>query len=266
MGNKSSSSTKSVLIAKLDNSKKTGVLNLVDLKLSLQADIWSKIDPEGLKLIDISGNPLKSLPVEIYSMTNLKKLKCSRCGLERIFSALTNNACVTHIDADNNQLEIDLIGALPPSLLHLNLAHNVLSAIPLSLHPLKLLTSLDLSSNRIETLQGLEQLVALVDLNVDDNQILEIPQETASLQRLKKISIRRNRIGQYAAGGEAQSIHADVFIRSNVEAINLEGNALSKALVMRFEGVDKFLERRKKAKDKNILSGAATDLDLFGLQ
>lgn len=71
-GNPFESKDKTKLASKLDVSKKTGVLNLSDMKLSLKSDIWAKIEPNTIKLIDVSGNSIKSLPVEIYSMTNLK--------------------------------------------------------------------------------------------------------------------------------------------------------------------------------------------------
>jgi hypothetical protein len=61
-----------ILKTKLETSKKTGVLNLEAQKLTATSSVWGQIDVAGIRLIDISRNPLKSLPVEIYSMSNLK--------------------------------------------------------------------------------------------------------------------------------------------------------------------------------------------------
>ena len=74
MGNKlsSKSNRKDVLTFKLEQAKKTGVLNLADANLTPTSSIWSKIDVTTIKLIDLSGNALPNLPVEIFAMSNLR--------------------------------------------------------------------------------------------------------------------------------------------------------------------------------------------------
>jgi Leucine-rich repeat (LRR) protein len=182
-----------------------------------------------------------------------------------MFSALSSMSGLVQIDADHNKLEIDMIGSLPFSITQLNFSTNQFSAIPPSFHTLINLTVLDLSCNRIETLEGVQFLINLVDLNLNDNLIVEIPEVVALLTKLKKMSLQRNRIGGMAVSFQGQSIHKDVFVVSNVDSLNLAGNSINKKQLMDFEGVEAFLNRRRQSKEKNLMLGASTDLELFGL-
>lgn len=282
MGNKLSSRPRrnDPMATKLEQARKTGVLNLVASSLSPSSSTWSKIDVMSIKLIDISNNPLPHLPVEIYAMQNLKyvicftytnfvnsfrKLKCNHCQLENLYSAISNNGNLSHIEAEHNKLGQGLIGELPPSITHLSLAHNQFTCIHPSLHSSLNLLVLDLSGNQIQSLQGIAMVISLTDLCLDDNLISEIPEEVSSLSKLKRISLKRNRIGSKAVTFDGQSIHEKVFTDSNIESIDLEGNPIKKSTITNFNGVEAFLERRKKLKEKNLMMGASTDLELFGL-
>ena len=194
-----------------------------------------------------------------------RKLICSRCELTKTLSSLKDNGKLDSIEMDHNLLTSQSLSSLPSSLTLLNLSFNLLTDIPLTVLALHLLLSLNVSSNKLTSLAGLESLTSLIDLNADDNLIAEIPSEVATILTLRHISLQRNSISSRALSFEGQSIHESVFRSSNIEAINLSGNPVTKAELIRFEGVESFLERRKRAKDKNLLTGAATDLELFGL-
>jgi len=45
----------------------------------------------------------------------------------------------------------------------------------------------------------------------------------------------------------------------------VEGNSISKAQLVDFEGFERFLERRAKTKDKDLQGGALADHSLCGL-
>ena len=47
--------------------------------------------------------------------------------------------------------------------------------------------------------------------------------------------------------------------------LDLFGNPITKVDVMKFDGVEVFLERRKLQKDKSFSGGASSDHSLFGL-
>ena len=256
-----------VLSSKLETALKTGVLNIADMSLTASSNVWSKLSSDlHLKILDISGNDLKELPSEVSaSMVNLKTLHASRCGIQRI-SGLSALDKLTVLNLDKNDLESDVIRGLPVSLLRLNLSSNHLSAIPISFRSLLSLTELNLSNNRIESLVGIGELVALVSLNLNDNLLTELPDETNRLVKLKQISLKNNRISKNAFSYDGQSIPASFLLQTLVDNIDLGGNpGLTKAQVLEFDGIQAFIERRKKSKDKSFQGGAMTDFNLFGL-
>lgn len=199
-------------------------------------------------------------------MVNLKILHASRCSIQRA-SDLTGLDRLTQLDLDKNDLDVDVLGPLPLSLLRINLANNHFSALPPALSTLRHLTELNLNGNRIESLVGIAALVSLVNLSLDNNHIAEIPEETSNLKKLKQISLKNNRIQKKSiTHPDQQSIHSSLFTMTLLDTIILTGNSeLKKADLLGFEGIENFLERRKKSKQKSLHGGAMTDFDVFGL-
>ena len=232
--------------------------------------MWFRLTADGLhlaiKTIDISGNAVKALPVEFYSMINLKILHASRCSIQRV-SDLSALDRIIQLDLDRNDLEVDVLGPLPISLQRINFASNHFSGLPPTLNNLINLTELNFTGNRIKSLSGIGSLVALVILILDNNHIEEIPEDASSLVRLKQISMKHNRLQKMSPSNpEKQSIPASFFRLTMVDNIALTGNSeLKKADVLGFSGIEIFIERRRKSKEKSLHGGAMTDFDLFGL-
>ena len=198
-------------------------------------------------------------------MPNLKTLHASRCSIQRT-ADMSNLLKLTTVELDQNDLEIDVLRPMPAGVQKLNLSLNHFSAFPPVLKDLVFLVELNLSGNRIETMVGIGSLSSLVMVNFDDNQIVEISPDAAQLTKLRQISLKKNRIAKRAISFEGQSIPADFFVNTSVEKIDLEGNLqLQKSDVLEFDGIDTFLERRKRNKEKNLQGGAMTDFSLFGL-
>ena len=56
-----------------------------------------------------------------------------------------------------------------------------------------------------------------------------------------------------------------MFTNTQLDEILLSGNLmLSKKMLLRFDGIDSFVERRKKSKDRNLAGGVVDDLSIFG--
>lgn len=66
-------------------------------------------------------------------------------------------------------------------------------------------------------------------------------------------------------GWTFQAISRGLFADSRVESLDLEGNILDKADLMQMEGVDAFLARREKNKNKNLQGGGMLTLSVCGL-
>ena len=216
---------------------------------------------------------MKTLPQEVSLMVNLKTLKSTSCNIQKVIDVLNPLLKLQNLDLSRNDLEVDTLNiiqaAVPsssgPSLQKVILSYNHFSGIPTCLFSLTQLKELDLSNNRIESMMGIGAITSLILLNLDDNNLVEISQDAYLLINLKKISLRNNRIKKNAISYEGQSIPDQFFNDTFIETIELSGNPLSNSEIMNFRGVEVFLERRKKVKDRALQGGALTDFSGFGL-
>jgi hypothetical protein len=96
----------------------------------------------------------------------------------------------------------------------------------------------------------------------------------AALPALHTLSLRRNTIGtaitppppqQQQQGRQQQPLARELFERTSVVVLNLEGNCIDKVALMEMAGVAAFMERRERAKDKGLKGGAMLTLSLCGL-
>jgi hypothetical protein len=114
---------------------------------------------------------------------------------------------------------------------------------------------------------GLDELLALTELNLDDNQLLELHEGLSLLAQLRHLSVRNNKIGRLAATDSSkQSIPASIFTATQIDNLVLTGNPeLTKAIVLEMKGASAFVERRRKSKDRALHGGALLELSIFGL-
>lgn len=112
---------------------------------------------------------------------------------------------------------------------------------------------------------GVECLVSLQVLLLDNNQIQELPLQMEMLTHIQHISVQNNQLQRMARSREDQCIPKELLASTPLERLDLKGNPLRQADVMSFEGVEAFLERRKGVKNKAIQGGAMIDMSLFGL-
>ena len=144
MGN---SGSRDVIQGKLDTASKTGVLNLSKQEVKSNSPIWTSISAPDLagkiKVLDLSCNPLKSLPAHILLLEHLKTLHISKCNLQRLPN-LSTLIEMKKIELDNNDLEETTICPLPVSLTRLNLSFNHIIKFPSVLNELVHVQDLDL--------------------------------------------------------------------------------------------------------------------------
>jgi len=113
---------------------------------------------------------------------------------------------------------------------------------------------LDLSSNQIDKVPpSVAFLVQIVDLNLDDNTIECIPHEVGALKKLKILSLRNNQVqGDMVASTGYQSLPEELFAGTCLERLNLEGNPILRRELNEFKGVDMWLDRQSKTKQKDL--------------
>ena len=263
---------KSALANKLSQAEKTGILNIADSDLKANSQVWEKLETQGiaerLKTIDVSGNKLKYLPREILSMSNLKTLNASRCNIQRTYD-MSSLPRLTTLNMDQNDLEETTLAQLPSTLIKLNIYNNHLINLP----PYDILSNLinlidiNISGNRLTNCNGIGILINIITINFDNNNITEISIDIGNCIKLKSISLRNNQLSGKNNNSTEQSIPEILFTDTQLDNIILSGNKmLSKSMLYNnFKGIDVFIERRKKSKDRNLAGGAASDSDnIFG--
>lgn len=231
--------------------------------------VWGQLtDPvkiQKIRSLDISGNPqLKTIPLEVHGLVNLKSLSTSKCSIQRLHN-LEMLTRLTMLRLDRNDLEETTVGTLPPSINQLSVRDNHFRSLPPTLLTLERLIFLDLSGNRLENIEGIHVLRTVQELLLDDNNLQDLPESIGALVRLQFLSLKNNQLKNVAATREGQSIPATLFVSTTIERLDLAGNPLRQREIMSFEGVEVFLARRKASKDKALQGGGMVDSSLFGL-
>lgn len=122
--------------------------------------------------LDLSSTKISTIPANLSTKTNLRRLKLANNNLETGFQNLSS-----------------LI-----SLTELNLSNTGLIKIPSEITALSNLEILDLSQNKIENFAGLSQFKNLSWLSLEQNGLETLPNELATLQNLIHINIGRNQL------------------------------------------------------------------------
>lgn len=167
-----------------------------------------------LEKLDISGSRPTQEDMDIVgSLTNLKELNLSDCGLSTIAS-LEMLTSLVHLDLSSNTVRNIQVLAQMPNLVTLKLPHNALvdlsalsdlanlayldvsynsitTTAPVS--SCSALTCLDISHNSLTALEGVEKLVNLADFNAAHNQLTDIS-VLAGITALRKLNVSGNAI------------------------------------------------------------------------
>eukprot|EP00004_Rigifila_ramosa_P002083 TRINITY_DN1215_c0_g1_i5.p1 TRINITY_DN1215_c0_g1~~TRINITY_DN1215_c0_g1_i5.p1 ORF type:complete len:438 (-),score=68.40 TRINITY_DN1215_c0_g1_i5:154-1338(-) len=154
--------------------------------------------------LDLSGSPL----AQLNSLSSLLlPLPPQLVGLTTLF--LTRCAL--------SDLPVDVIAALP-SLTHLNLSFNALTAIPEQLSSLQNLEILSLAGNRLTGLPErlFDGLTALTSLDLASNMLTELPASFSTLPSLRQLFL-----GDFSAGNLLSAIPAGLAQMTTLEELVL---------------------------------------------
>lgn len=122
------------------------------------------------------------------------------------------------------------MGALS-RLRNLNASHNQIISFPSFVCQLATLDYLDLSHNKIESLPTLENL-KVVELNLNQNSLTELPISLAQCSRLKVLRVEHNKL---SLNGVPTALLTD----SKISLLTIEGNNFSVKEIEEMEGYDK---------------------------
>jgi Leucine-rich repeat (LRR) protein len=189
----------------------TGCLDLHGLRLRSLPDTFST--DLGIRRIDLSGNRLTELPPSLFRLGELEELDLGNNRLTALAPDIGMLTRLTRLDVSENRLST-VAPALTEcaALQHLHLYGNALTRIA-PLGKLPALTTLDLSGNRLRSLDGLTP--ALVSLDVSGNHIAELPDDILKLTRLRRLDLSDNLLAS-----------VDALLGLQIEQLHLDGNAL----------------------------------------
>lgn len=259
------------LKGRLDHAKKTGNLNLSAYNWASNSSHWPEVfkviraTMPALKMLDISENPIETLPPELRTVSTLRNVQANRCGLISVYD-LVDLTKLTTLGLSHNRLTSTTLSLLPVSVVKLDLSHNALERIPESIALLKNLIELNISHNALKSLLGLGALSCAIEINADNNQIEQVEAEVCvGLVKLKHLSLQNNQL--FYATVAQQCLPRELFERTQLDQLDLRGNdaSLTTSVVLAFEGISAFIDRRKARLDKALQGGAIHDTELFGL-
>ncbi|CAI7660142.1 unnamed protein product [Penicillium palitans] len=159
----------------------------------------------GLETLDLHGNILKSLPMGLRRLQNLRTLNLSNNSLDMTnIEIIAEIESLTDLKLANNQLQGELtavIGRLP-SLEFLDLRGNALTKLPDELVGLGSLRTLDVSENKFTSLP-FEILckLPLKTINAQKNRLegTLIPESVIKLETLQSLNIANNAVVVFSA-------------------------------------------------------------------
>lgn len=228
----------------VENSQKTGILQLRDFKLS---SIPPEILPVAkfLRNLDLSNNKLKEIPTGLFA--KLQILKTLNFSSNRLESLPNEISAMIRLETLN--LSENLLQQVPPSIIQLknlktiNLSKNSLRSIPRELCQIEKLDSLDLSSNRITKIEDYIETLNCIELNLNENRISAISVDVARCPRLKVLRVEQNCL-------ELRAIPGDLMTNSNVALLAYEGNLFTQKQFALMDGYDQYMERYTATKRK----------------
>ncbi|MGI2903405.1 leucine-rich repeat protein [Tolypothrix sp. VBCCA 56010] len=175
------------------------------------------LDLPNLRKLDISGNPLESIPDVVTQILHLEELILIRVELTEIPEAIAQLTNLRELVLSLNQIiQIPEAIAKLTNLTQLDLRNNKITEIPEAIAQLTNLRELHLSGNKITQIpEAIAQLTNLTQLDLRSNQITEIPEAIAKLTNLRELHLRSNQITQIPEAITKLNNLRELHLRSN---------------------------------------------------
>ncbi len=155
------------------------------------------LDLPNLRKLDISGNPfLESIPDVVTQILHLEELILIRVNLTKIPEWIAKLTNLTQLDLSSNHITwIPEWIAKLTNLTQLDLSFNRITEIPKAIANLTNLTQLHLHNNQITHIpESIAKLTNLTQLHLNDNKITHLPEAIAKLTNLTQLRLHNNRI------------------------------------------------------------------------
>ena len=210
-----------ILGKRVEGSEKTGSCDLEKISSNnLKTLPLELLSLHNLRKLDISGNPLESIPDVVTQLLHLEELILIRVVLTEIPDAITKLTNLRELYLGNNYLtEIpDAIVKLT-NLTKLFFNDNRITEIPEALTKLTNLTTLDLTNTQITKIpEALAKLTNLTILSFHRNYLTEIPEALTKLTNLRELYLGNNYLTEIP----------DAIVRlTNLTKLYLSGNKIT---------------------------------------
>lgn len=148
-----------------------------------------------LKKLTLVGFNFKNEDIDLSSLINLNKLEIFNCNLRNIKNIKCNNniKSITLFNHDEVYIINDFIKDFK-YIKELQVSDNNMCLIPENIINLKTLISLNLSSNKIKNIEILGNLINLINLELNNNEIIEIPKNFKNLKNLLYLDLNFNKL------------------------------------------------------------------------
>ncbi|XP_066279246.1 leucine-rich repeat-containing protein 57-like [Branchiostoma lanceolatum] len=220
----------------IQTAEKTGVCGLVAMRLDEFPPELQRLS-KNLRTLDVSNNKIAVLPKTIGQFGMLRSFTIGNNRLETLPEEFFQLKKLETLSLENNRIE-----RLPPSvdrltnLKSLSLAGNKVDSFPLALCKLRHLDALDLSRNALTEIPGGVGDLQVIELNLNQNQINNLPAALATCPRLKVLRVEENCL-------QLTTIAPKILGESKVSVLALEGNLFEVKDLRELEGYEKYMDR-----------------------
>lgn len=179
-----------------------------------------------LEHLSVRNNALKNLPTIVFTLENLKYLNLADNQIHEIngrdFMNLLN---IEKVDISYNQVtSLSSERIEYPKCKNLNIKGNRLQKFPTTISDVKTLEKLDLSENRISSIEddAFDGLENLIELDLSFNELTYLPTSLGKLTKLKKLNLSGNKIG---------SLPKEFENLTSLESLDFDGNPIGRVPV-----------------------------------
>ncbi|VDM34059.1 unnamed protein product [Hydatigera taeniaeformis] len=236
--------------SRYENAKKTGSLQLSNLKLSKVPEDVKKL--VNLRVLDLSFNSIRMIEPWIGSLSSLKSLNISGNKLTCLPTDVSRLTKLETLDASSNRMlslscsQRAVNFGLLQHLRTVNISNNNLTEFPVELCSKDIpLDLLDLSKNNIDFIPDCASLLQVIELNLNDNWVSAVSASVAKCPRLKVLRLERNRL-------RLEDIPLAILENSSISLLSVEGNPLSIKALQELPAYAKYMERYTATKRKAI--------------
>ncbi|XP_067119917.1 leucine-rich repeat-containing protein 57-like [Centruroides vittatus] len=226
----------------IQNAEKTGVCQLCNCDLSeFPRDLFSL---KTLRTLDISGNKISNIPSNVGLFVHLKHLTANNNKISQLPKEIGNLTKLESLSLNGNRLT-----ALPSTLSQLknlrtvSISNNHLTKFPVVFCDLPHLDMLDLSHNKITEVPDDLQNLFVAELNMNQNQLSELPEAIALCPRLKVLRVEENCL-------QLSAISLKILTDSLISLLAVDGNLFELKDLHNMEGYEKYMERYTATKKK----------------